>query len=191
MNKQRVLVPIAPGSEEMEAVIVIDCLRRAGLEVTVAAAHDTTTITASRGVRIEADTRLCDLDDRPFDAIVLPGGGPGTAVLCQCAPLLTRLQAAAQQGKLVAAVCAGPLVLQAAGLLTGRRATCHPGVKSSLTATPWLPERVVIDGSLITSQGPGTSFEYALAIIDRLLGSDACDAVAAGLILPPQLQDAV
>ena len=186
MNKQqRVLVPIAAGSEEMEAVIIIDCLRRAGLAVTVAAAHATTTITASRGVRIDADVRLCDLTPTPFDAIVLPGGGPGTAVLSHCAPLLERLQAAARRGTLVAAVCAGPLVLQAAGLLTGRRATCHPAVKDQLTATTWLPDRVVIDGALITSQGPGTSFEYALAIIDYLLGSASRDEVAAGLVLPP------
>jgi 4-methyl-5(b-hydroxyethyl)-thiazole monophosphate biosynthesis len=184
VKKMRILVPIADGTEEMEAVIIIDCLRRAGMQVTVAAAKSSPTIVASRGVRIEADSLLSAVADEPFDAIVLPGGGPGTEILRQCEPLLAMLKFAARQGKLVAAVCAGPLVLQAAGLLAGRRATCHPGVKASLTSTMWLHERVVIDDAIITSQGPGTSFEYALAIIEYLQGATARATVEAGLILP-------
>jgi len=180
----RALVPIADGTEEMEAVIVIDTLRRARWSVTVAAVGAGREITASRGVRITADVLLEAVDDDTFDAIVLPGGAAGAEAFMASARLTVLLQDQARAGRLVAAICAGPLALQAAGLLTGRAATCHPAVADALTVTARRTERVVVDGNLITSQGPGTAFEFALAIIRHQAGDAAAQRVAAGLVLP-------
>ncbi len=179
-----VLVPIANGSEEMEAVIIVDTLRRAGWEVTLAAVGADTAIAASRGVRIVADAPLADVASRVFDAVVLPGGAGGTAVFRRSTALLEILRSHARSGKLVAAICAAPLVLQDAGLLDGRAATCHPGVADEFTATVRRVERVVEDGNLVTSQGPGTTIEFALTLIRRLAGPKAADRVADGLVTP-------
>jgi len=180
----RILVPLADGTEEMEAVIMVDTLRRAKLEVVTAAVGTTRTITASRNMILVADALWSEIDPDDFDVILLPGGAGGTAKLAGHPPLLEVLRTFNRAGSLIGAICAGPLVLQAAGILPGRRVTCHPGVASELTATARLGARVVEDANLITSQGPGSSFEFALAVITRLLGHDAAAAVATGLILP-------
>jgi protein deglycase len=180
------LVPIADGTEEMEAVIVIDTLRRAKWSVTVAAVGTERTILASRGVRITADVLLSAVGSESFDAVVLPGGASGTDAFVHSAPLTALLQTHARAGKLVAAICAAPLALQAAGLLDGRAFTCHPGVADELTAGRRLADTVVIDGNLITSQGPGTAFAFALALIRSLEGATAASHIAANLLLPDQ-----
>ena len=178
----KALVLIANGSEEMEAVIIIDCLRRAKWEVTVAGVTGLT-VTCSRGVKVVCDRRIEEVSADTFDILALPGGAEGTKALMASAAVLALARAFTGAGKWVAAVCAAPLVLQAAGLLKGRKVTCHPGVKAQLVDTPRLDDRVVVDGRLITSQGPGTSFEFALAIIRCVEGPAAADTVAKGLVL--------
>ncbi|MDD5707571.1 MAG: DJ-1/PfpI family protein [Kiritimatiellae bacterium] len=179
----RVLVPLAEGAEEMEVVIVLDLLRRAGIEAVAAAVGDDKTVTAARGVRLVADALWSDLSPATFDLLAIPGGTGGTRRLQRDARVLQAVRDFVKAGKPVAALCAGPLVLQAAGVLDGKRATCHPGVRKELTAAGVSDDSVVEDGLIITSQGPGTAFAFALALIRRLLGEKAATTVANGLVL--------
>jgi 4-methyl-5(b-hydroxyethyl)-thiazole monophosphate biosynthesis len=179
----RVLVPLAEGFEEMEGVILLDVLRRARIETVAAAMGESREVPASRGVTVVADTTWSAVDPSRFDLIAIPGGMGGTRRLQQDQRLLKVLQEFHKAGKPLAAVCAGPLVLQSAGLLKGRTVTCHPGVADELTDARRLDDRVVEDGNLITSQGPGTSFAFALAIMRRLAGEAVANQVAEGLIL--------
>ena len=115
--------------------------------------------------------------------LVIPGGYDGVMALAKDARLLATVRTFMANGKWVAAICAGPLVLQAAGVLKGRRVTCHPGVASELTQTPRLNERVVVDGRLITSQAPGTAFEFALELIRAVEGDQKADELAKSMVV--------
>jgi len=178
----RVLVPLADGCEEMEAVIILDTLRRAEWDVVSAGLHPGP-VRASRGVVLVPDASWDTLDIDSFDMLVLPGGARGTSNLAGDVRILDALRRFHRSGKLVAAVCAGPLVLQAAGILEGKKVTCHPSAADDLKAAARLPDRVVIDGNLITSQGPGTSFEFALAIVERVDGSGKANRIAHAMVL--------
>lgn len=177
-----VLVPLADGVEEMEAVIIIDVLRRAECRV-VAAGLKSLTVTASRKVVLVADALLGDVSIASFDAIVLPGGGPGTAALRADRRVIDAVRVLHSGGKLVGAICAAALVLHDAGLLDGRRFTSHPSVSQMLTQGTRVDERLVEDGNILTSQGPGTAFDFALAVAARLKGQRVADAVASAMIL--------
>lgn len=177
----RVLIPVADGTEEMEAVIVADTLRRAKWEVVIAGLKEGP-ITASRGVRIIPDSTMDRVLPGAFDAIVIPGGGAGVANLAKDERVLNAVRTLHQAGKLVAAVCAGPLLLQAAGILDGRRATCHPAVAERLTRATRLDDAVVEDGNVITSRGPGTSIRFALKIIERVDGAATAAEVARAMV---------
>ena len=178
----RVLVPLAEGFEEIEAVTVIDLLRRAGIEVCIARAgtpSDTQpanagpgTVTGSHGIAVQADARLAELDEADFEMIVLPGGMPGAAHLKDDARVVDMLRRASERGGYVAAICAAPSVLAHAGLLDGRAATSCPGFLDE-RSTPGLQlstAPVVIDGRVITSRGPGTAIDFALTLIEMLAG---------------------
>ena len=178
------LVLIADGTEEMEAVIVIDVLRRAKWSVTVAAVGDTRAVTASRGVNLTADTLFADTDPMEPDILILPGGAGGTEVFCKTPNVLDALRQRQAAGRWIGAICAAPLALQAAGILETHRFTCHPGVRDMAHTGTHTDDRVVTDANLITSQGPGTAFEFALAIIGQLESPAAAAAVSGGLILP-------
>lgn len=178
-----VLIPLADGVEEMEAVILIDVLRRAGLEV-VTAGLTTKPVTASRGVRLVPDRNWDELQPAAFDILAIPGGAEGVNRLKADSRILTAVRAFDQQGKWIAAICAGPLVLQQAGILAGRRVTCHPGVEDQLTATTRLADRVVVDARLITSQGPGTSFEFALTIVRCAVNAGKAISLSKAMVLP-------
>ncbi len=175
----KVLVPLADGSEEMEAVIVVDTLRRVPWRVTTAGIGPGI-VTGARGVRLVPDAAWADLDPTAFDLLVIPGGSAGVEALARDPRVLEAVRGFATAGKWLAAVCAGPLVLQAAGVLAGRRATCHPEV--SLSQTRRLPDRVVVDGRLVTSQGPGTTLEFALAIVREVEGAAAAEKLAKSMV---------
>ena len=179
----RVLVPLAEGCEELEAVTVIDLLRRAGIEVVVAGLHDGP-VKASRGVVLLPDTTLDAVLDQEFDMIVLPGGLPGADHLDNDPRIHALLQQMAESEKYTAAICAAPKVLANAGLLEGRDATSYPGVIDAmgLPATRVLEDPVVQDGRVITSRGPGTAMEFALTLIERLDGAPARQAVEQPLL---------
>ena len=184
------LVAISDGTEEIEAVCAIDVLRRAGVDVTVAGVvpagvrAGTLCFTASRGVRLVADASVDEVAGRTFDAIVLPGGLPGAAHLAASAPLAAMLERQNREGRLLAAICAAPvIVLQEHGLLRGRGATCFPGLRDRLEPASRRDGDVVEDGNLLTSRGPGTALAFALAIVGRLCGPERRAAVAAQLLL--------
>lgn len=178
----RVLVPLAQGCEELEAVTVIDLLRRAGIEV-VSAGLDDRPVRASRNIRLIPDTTLDEAMQSDFDMIVLPGGQPGADHLRDDPRILALLRRAAGAGKFTAAICAAPKVLAAAGLLDGRRVTAYPGTLEDLDIpqVKLAREAVVRDGRVITSRGPGTAMDFALALIEALAGREVRDRVEAGL----------
>jgi len=177
-----VLVPLARGVEEMEAVMIVDVLRRAQWTV-VAAGLEDGPVTASRGVRLVPDRTWSDILPGRFDVLVLPGGGPGAERLAADERILNAIREFHAAGKWMGAVCAAPLVLQAAGILGGRQVTCHPGVAAKLTATARLSDRVVVDGRLVTSQGPGTCFEFALTLVRLIDGPAKATTLADALVL--------
>jgi protein deglycase len=184
----RAVVPLADGAEEMEAVAVIDVLRRARWEVIVAAvrapgAPGGAPLRASRGVRLCADQEWSADLMTGCTALVLPGGAGGTQILRSDPRILDAVRRQHADGKWVCAICAAPLVLQEAGILKGRRATCHPGVRQELRDPAYSDDRVVIDGNLITSKGPGTALEFALAILEQVEGPASAKAVRDGLVL--------
>ena len=173
----RALVPLAEGFEEIEAVTIIDVLRRAGIDVTVAAVGDMRP-TGSHGISIECDAPLGACDHENMDAIVLPGG-PGTRRLRESPELRDTVMRFAARGALIAAVCAAPTVLEACGLLQGKRATSHPDHASEMKSCRYVEEDVVEDGNIITSRGAGTSIEFAAAVVKRLAGEDAARDILA------------
>jgi protein deglycase len=178
----RVLVPLANGFEEIEAVTIVDVLRRASIEVVTAALGEQD-VRGSHGITLRADARLDEVSREEFDAVVLPGGMPGSKALRDDERLRTILQRAAGARKLVAAICAAPIALEAAGVLAGKRATSYPG--NELPSAHYVEERVVVDGSLLTSRGPGTALEFSLALVERLKGPDAANTLRAGMLVAP------
>jgi len=176
----KVLVPIADGSEEIEAVTIIDTLRRAGAEVTVASVGGRS-ITASRGVRIEADCLIADCVKKTWDLVVLPGGMPGAERLRDSADLAAILKEQVLSGKAYAAICAAPaVVLDHHGLLKGKKATCYPSFKFKDGAV--LEDRVVVDGNCVTSRGPGTALEFSLRLVELLAGKAKSDEVGRAML---------
>ncbi len=173
-----VLVPLAQGCEELEAVIIIDLLRRAGIEVVIAGL-DAQPVIASRGVRLLADTTLDEALSREYDMVVLPGGAQGVENLERDPRIRALLLKMAEQGRYTAAICAAPRVLATVGILSGRRATSYPGVLHGMKppGVRLSQEAIVQDGPVITSRGPGTAMDFALALIGVLLGAAKRDAV--------------
>ena len=164
---KKVLVPIADGTEEIETVCIIDTLRRAGAEVTTASVSGRLQITASRGVKIVADVLIAECSDKTYDLVVLPGGMPGATHLRDSRELVEILKHQQQQGRLYGAICASPaVVLEHHGLIGTRKAACYPSFAKELRNPADL--QVVVDGTLVTSQGPGTAIEFALKLVELL-----------------------
>lgn len=175
-----VLVPLAQGCEELEAVAIIDILRRAGISV-VSAGLDGQPVRGSRGTVLLPDTTLDEALRHSFDMVALPGGQPGTNNLKADKRIIALVQRMAQEDKYVAAVCAAPSVLATAGLLDGKRATSFPGALDGFPTVKREPAAVVEDGKFVTSRGPGTAMDFALTLVERLAGRTKRDEVEAGL----------
>ncbi|HCB13739.1 MAG TPA: DJ-1 family protein [Gammaproteobacteria bacterium] len=175
-----VLVPLAQGCEELEAVTIIDLLRRAGAGVTVAGLEDGP-VTASRGVVIMPETTLEAVLDQDFDLIVLPGGLGGAQRLEADRRISALLRRMTEQGRYVAAICAAPKVLASAGLLENREVTAYPGILDDQAGVRLSSAAVVRDGTFITSRGPGTAMDFALTLIETLCGRQVRDTVEAAL----------
>lgn len=176
----KVIVPLAQGCEEIEAVTVIDILRRAKIEV-VSAGLDAHPVQASRGVMLLPDTTLESAMQQEFDMIALPGGQPGTDNLTADARIIALLTRMSAQGKYIAAICAAPSVLATAGLLNGKHATSFPGSLDAFAQVQQQHAAVVVDGKLITSRGPGTAMDFALTLVELLAGKAKREEVASGL----------
>jgi protein deglycase len=175
------LVLFAAGSEELEAVTLVNILRRAGVKVTLAGLTPGALI-GSRGITIQADTTLDRVLHDPFDMLVLPGGQPGTRHMAQDQRVLQLAAQMAQQNKYVTAICAAPMVLATAGLLKGKRATCYPTCLDDYPEVDLQTAAIIEDGKLITSRGPGTAMDFALLLAERLHGKIVRDEVEAGLV---------
>jgi 4-methyl-5(b-hydroxyethyl)-thiazole monophosphate biosynthesis len=172
------LVLLADGFEEIEAVTIIDVLRRGDVAVTTASLTGKH-VKGSHDIVIEADALFSSLAVEDFDALVLPGG-PGAKILREDARAQASIRRAAAAGKLLAAVCAAPTALEAAGVLTGKRATAYPG--NALPSAHYVDERVVEDGQLVTSRGPGTTMAFALKLVERLSGAAVAKVTADRLL---------
>lgn len=181
--EKKVLVPVAQGIEEMEAVTIIDILRRAGAHVLVASV-DNLQIKASRGIEFKADTLIKDCMEDSFDLIVLPGGIPGAENLRDSKELETLLRKQASLKKFYGAICASPaLVLHHHGLITPGNVTCHPGFAGLIDNGNIIEQNVVIHHNCITSRGAGTACDFALALVELLYSKEKKKQVAQGLAL--------
>lgn len=185
----RALVFLAPGFEEMEAIIAIDVLRRAEVEVVTAALGDVTTVTGSHDIAIEADTTLSELSpaSEHFDAVILPGGMPGSVNLRDDARVAAWVAQTGAADGVVAAICAAPLALAHFGVLTGKNFSSHPSIREKLGEVTgnYLDERVVVDGRLVTSRGPGTAFEFALTLVEILVNAETARTLARSMLVKP------
>ena len=180
---KKILVPLADGAEEIEAMTIIDVLRRVGADVTIASVGSLE-VTGAHGVKLIADKLISQCTDDTYDMIALPGGMPGSENLRDSKPLSDLLVKQQQDNRWCAAICAAPAVaLAPLGLLTGRRATCYPGFTKQLQGAKVSDDRVVVDGRLITSKGPGSAMEFAITLVSVLFGKTTADEVAAGLLV--------
>jgi len=178
----RVLVPWADGLEELEAVTIVDVLRRGGVETVTVALGGSRAVKGSRGVTMQADALWGALDIDAFDAIALPGGGKGTENLAADRRIIETVQAFDNAGKFVAAICAAPMVLAKAGILKGRTATCYPACAEALGDAYDDSAPVIADGTIITSRGPGTAMLFALVLVQHFAGDETAHRVADGLL---------
>jgi protein deglycase len=183
MTMTRALIPLAEGVEEMEAVILIDILRRASWEVTTAGLK-AGPVKASRGVVIIPDAEWPFIDPALFDIIVLPGGADGTSRLAGDARIIQTVQTFFAAGKWIAAVCAAPLILHSAGILKGRRVTCHPSVRNKMAGVALTNTRVEIDDRIVTSQGAGSSIEFAITLVRIISGPEQAESIRKAILHP-------
>lgn len=178
-----VLVPIANGTEEMEAVIIIDMLRRAGLDVVVAGDGDM--VTCSRGIRIIPDIAIDDIaDDDEYSAVILPGGAQGVENFIANHALANIIARHKKKKAVIGAICAAPRVLHEFGMLkANQKVTSHPSVELDLKAYQYSLERVVNDAGIVTSRGAGTAFEFALELIRLMVDDKTATRVATDIVL--------
>lgn len=172
-----VYVLLGEGFEESEAIVPVDLLRRAGVEVSLAALKGKT-VKSSHGVQVEADCRLKDVDESKAEMIVLPGGLGGVDAIMGDQAALGLVQRAADRGAYVCAICAGPTILAHLGIADRRRAVCYPGMEEQMgSAVVQQGQRVVVDGHMITAEAAGSSFEFGLKLVEVLKGKDAAQKV--------------
>ncbi|KAK3583391.1 hypothetical protein CHS0354_040354 [Potamilus streckersoni] len=182
----KALVILAEGAEEMETVITVDVLRRGGVEVTLAGLTDSSPVLCSRNVMLVPDTSLEKAkSDGPYDIVVCPGGAKGAQSLASSAEVKAVLQDQEKSGQWIAAVCAAPIALASHEIGKGKMVTSHPSVKEIMVdgGYTYSEDRVVQDGKLITSRGPGTCFEFALKIVESLQGEDKAKSLIQPMLL--------
>ena len=178
---KKVLVPLADGFEDIEAVSIVDVLRRGGVEVVTASLANGRAVRSAHAISMTADALLADVLEDESDAIILPGGGEGTENLANCEPLLERLRRQKAEGRYVCAICAAPTVLEKAEVIEDEDVTCYP------TCTPQMGRRVssvpvVADGLIITGQGPGSATLFALVVLAHLVDVRTAHSIANGMI---------
>lgn len=173
---------LADGFEEIEALTVVDLLRRAGIEIVMTSIMGQKSVNGSHGIKVEADELLENLDFDSVDMIILPGGMPGTTNLDNCEPLKAKIREFNDSGKLLAAICAAPTVYGKMGLLKGKKACCFPGREPDLLGADVQTTEVAKDGNFITSRGMGTAIPFGLAIIAQFQGEDAASEMAKKIV---------
>lgn len=180
---KKVFVFLAEGFEEIEAVATIDVLRRGELDVTSVSITGKKVVTGAHNIPVSADKLFEDVDFSAGDMLILPGGTTGAINLNAHEGLKKLIMQYNTSGKKLAAICAAPLVLGGLGLLQGKNATCYPGYEPQLTGAILQPDKVVKDGNIITSKGPGTAVDFGLVIVAELQSQDKADEVAKGMLL--------
>jgi len=182
-----VLVPVADGAEEIETVSIVDTLRRAELNVTLASIYqkgpESPIIKGSRNINIVCDNYLESILGQDFDLIALPGGLKNAEALSQCQSLIQKLEEQKKAGKWFAAICASPaLVFEPHGLLKGEVGTCFPSLAEKLSNKSKIEQRVVVSNNCITSRGPGTAIEFALVLIEKLISAEKSAQIAKSML---------
>lgn len=177
----RVVIPLADGFEEIEAMSIIDILRRAGVEVVTAGLHDGH-ITSARGVKVIPDTTIDKIKADEFDMIVLPGGQPGSDNLNANQTVRSLITEFYNKGKLTGAICAAPYVLANTGILEGKRATSYPTYRDKMVGATYVEENVVEDENVITSRGPATAACFAFKIVERLKGKEVAENIRKAML---------
>jgi protein deglycase len=178
---QTALIILADGFEEIEAVTVIDILRRAGIDLTVAGL-DKTELTGEQGLQVVAETTLDTVTDKAFDIVVLPGGDSGVDELATSQEIKSLIAKRHQNQQLIAAICGAPRLLDEWGILDGRRATSYPETKPAMKACRYVEDRVVCDGHILTSRAPGTAMAFAYAILEALGQTSTANSLRAGML---------
>ena len=166
----KVYIFLADGVEEIEALTVVDLLRRVGIDITLISIEENVDIYGSHGIVFSADKVFDEVSFEDVDMLILPGGTQGAKKLGKHVELMDKVKEFDKEGKMIAAICFAPTVLAAHDLLRGRRATCYPALSENLTGGLYEESSVVVDGNLITSRGLGTSIDFALAIIEHFKG---------------------
>ena len=172
---KKVFVHLANGFEEVEAITPVDVLRRAGCEVTLVSVTGNREVTSARGLVVQCDRLFEDMDYSRADVILFPGGQPGSDNLTKHAGLKKLIPEFHRQGKIIAAICAAPMVLANAGILEGKRVTCFPGTESRLKGAICTGNAVEIDGNIITGKAAGAAMKFSLALTEHLIGKSKAD----------------
>lgn len=179
---KKVLVPLADGFEEIETMTVVDVLRRAGVEVVIAGLREGI-LEGAHKIKLTPDTLLARVQPENFDALVLVGGQPGVDNLRADSRVLEILRGMNAKQKTIGAICAAPMILRDAGLIAGMKLTSYPGVEKELSGSVYSQERVVFDQHRITSRGPGTSMEFVLALIEKLVSREKAEELARTMVV--------
>lgn len=179
----KVCLHLADGFEEVEALTVVDVLRRASIDIDTISITETYEVTGTHGVKVVADQLLDEVDYDQCDMIVLPGGLPGADYLEKDERLIEKIKIFNDQEKWLAAICAAPKILGGLGLLSGKEATCYPGIEDLLKGAKLSSDPVVQSGKIITSKGPATAMLFALKIVEVLVGKETAQKVKADLLV--------
>ena len=180
-NKKSVVMFLADGFEECEALVTVDLLRRAGAEVTMASIMNRYNVVGAHGIEILTDAIAEDVDFMPYDMVILPGGGEGTANLMK-SEIVERQCIDFAANKLVAAICAAPGVLGKCGILNGKRATCYPSCEPTMTGAVAVPQDVVVDGNIITGRAPGAAIPFVLELVNQLFGEEIAEKIRKDIV---------
>ena len=170
------------GYEEIEALTVVDILRRAGVETPMVSITGERSVTGSHDIKVEMDALIDEINFDELDLIVLPGGGQGTKNLEACEPLMAQVDAFVSQNKLVAAICAAPSILGHRGILKGKKACSYPTFESHLEGAQVMQQPAVIDGNIITGRGMGASVPFGLAVLEKMQGAEAAKKMAETIV---------
>ena len=180
---KKTMVFLAKGFEEMEATGTVNILRRWGIDTKTVSITDDRKVISAHNMEYTADATFTEIDLSDADALILPGGMPGASNLNNSEPVKEVLLQQYREGRIVAAICAAPMVLGGLGLLKGRKATCYPGFEPKLIGATVTGEAVEVDGNVVTGRGPGLVFNFGLALVSVLKGDAVAEEVAAGLLL--------
>ena len=179
---KQVCVFLADGFEEVEALTAVDLLRRARVYVDTVSITDEYKVHGAHGINVQTEDLFDEVDFNEFDMIVLPGGMPGTTNLMEHPGVRKIVTAFAKEGKLVGAICAAPMVLEDLGLLQGKKATCYPSCEENLKSAVLTGAPVTVDGNIITSRGVGTAIDFALELIEKLVGSEMAKKISSDIV---------